>query len=86
MVKYQFLLDYSQLRIRFHHDQCSGVKYVQFVFHETFSGDSLLIVVQVVATILAGTTQLGVQAWYRDYYLVRVDCSPFLLRMFAHIP
>lgn len=54
-------------------------------FHGILSGDSLLIFVQVVATILAGTTQLGVQAWYRDYYLVRVDCSSFL-RMFAHIP
>ena len=42
---------------------------------------------QIIATIVAGTTQLGVQEWY-VLYLTNIRCvdlGPFLCRMFANV-
>jgi hypothetical protein len=41
---------------------------------------------QVVATIIAGTVQLGVQSWYVSLcilFVANIDC--LVLRMFTHI-
>lgn len=83
----KFLIDLRRLMrgYRYRHGQCSGVRYVDSGLYLPVARITDFVLEKVVATVVAGTVQLGVITWWEWHF----PHGPILIslnRMFSHIP